>query len=121
MNKLYEVIIPPVGETAPAIICILTQRINAYRDRCFAIQDYSAAIENMLLALVELGYQSCFQYHVSYKATDFKSYFLTFDDGARLEIMNKPVMDDFEKSINRTGFMHIAFSVGSKEKVDELL
>ncbi len=59
LNKLYEVIIPPVGETAPAIICVLTQRINAYRDRCFAIQDYSAAIENMLLALVELGYQSC--------------------------------------------------------------
>ena len=36
-----------------------TQRINAYRDKCFAIQDYSAAIENMLLAIVELGYQSC--------------------------------------------------------------
>ena len=46
--------------------------------------------------------------------------FLTFDDGARLEIMNKPVMDDFEKSMDRTGFIHIAFSVGSKEKVDLL-
>ena len=54
------------------------------------------------------------------KTTDFKSYFLTFDDGARLEIMNKPVMDDSEKSMNRTGFIHIAFSVGSKEKVDLL-
>ncbi|MBR6404787.1 MAG: nitroreductase family protein [Lachnospiraceae bacterium] len=32
---------------------------NAYRDRCFAVQDYSAAIQNMLLAIVELGYQSC--------------------------------------------------------------
>lgn len=59
LKKLHEVIVPPVGETAPAIICVLTQRINAYRDRCFAIQDYSAAIENMLLASVELGYQSC--------------------------------------------------------------
>ncbi|MDE5873150.1 MAG: glyoxalase, partial [Lachnospiraceae bacterium] len=39
------------------------------------------------------------------KTTDFKSYFLTFDDGARLEIMNKPVMDDSEKSMNRTGFI----------------
>ena len=38
---------------------VLTQRINAYRDRCFAVQDYSAAIENMLLAIVEFGYQSC--------------------------------------------------------------
>lgn len=29
------------------------------RGKCFAVQDYSAAIENMLLAIVELGYQSC--------------------------------------------------------------
>lgn len=54
------------------------------------------------------------------KNTDFKSYFLTFDDGARLEIMNKPKMNDSEKSLVQTGFIHIAFSVGSKEKVDEL-
>ena len=59
LEKLHRVIDPPVGETAPAIICVLTQRINAYRDRCFAVQDYSAAIENMLLAAVEMGYQSC--------------------------------------------------------------
>lgn len=59
LKKLRKVIDPPVAETAPAIICVLTQRINAYRDRCFAVQDYSAAIENMLLAIVELGYQSC--------------------------------------------------------------
>lgn len=59
LEKLHKVINPPVGETAPAMICVLTQRINAYRDKCFAVQDYSAAIENMLLAIVELGYQSC--------------------------------------------------------------
>lgn len=59
LEKLHRVIGPPVGETAPVIICVLTQRINAYRDRCFAVQDYSAAIENMLLAIIELGYQSC--------------------------------------------------------------
>ncbi len=59
MKKLHAVIDPPVAVTAPAAICVLTQRINAYRDKCFATQDYSAAIENMLLAIVELGYQSC--------------------------------------------------------------
>ena len=59
LQKLHSVITPPVGETAPAMICVLTQRINAYRDHCYAVQDYSAAIENMLLAIVELGYQSC--------------------------------------------------------------
>lgn len=52
--------------------------------------------------------------------TDFRSYFLSFDDGARLEIMNKPNMDDSAKSLARTGFIHIAFSLGSKEAVDEL-
>lgn len=54
------------------------------------------------------------------KTTDFRSYFLNFDDGARLEIMNKPQMKDDEKSLNRTGFVHIAFSLGSKKAVDEL-
>ena len=59
LQKLREVIDPPVGETAPAMICVLTQRKIAYRDRCFSTQDYGAAIENMLLAIVSLGYQSC--------------------------------------------------------------
>lgn len=54
------------------------------------------------------------------KKTGFKSYFLSFGDGARLEIMNKPDMDDVDKSLQRTGFIHIAFRVGSKEKVDSL-
>ena len=35
--------------------------------------------------------------------TDFRSYFLTFDDGARLEIMNKPGLSDDEKALARTG------------------
>ena len=34
--------------------------------------------------------------------------------------MNKPQVDDLEKPINRTGYVHLAFSVGSREKVDEL-
>ncbi|MBP3882746.1 MAG: VOC family protein [Lachnospiraceae bacterium] len=54
------------------------------------------------------------------KTTGFRSYFITFDDGARLEVMNKPVMDNGKKGLNRTGFIHVAFSVGSREKVDEL-
>ena len=52
--------------------------------------------------------------------TGFKSYFITFEDGARLEIMNKPELNDNPKSLNRTGSAHISFSVGNKEKVDEL-
>ena len=52
--------------------------------------------------------------------TGFHSFFLTFDDGARLELMNRPDMTDNEKIPARTGYAHIAFSVGSKEKVDAL-
>lgn len=52
------------------------------------------------------------------KTKDFKSYFLTFDSGARLELMN---LTTLEKSHNnRTGFIHLAFSVGSEEKVRKL-
>ena len=59
LKKLHAVIDPPVGETAPAMICVLTRKIIAYRDRTFYIQDYSAAIQNMLLAIHALGYASC--------------------------------------------------------------
>ncbi len=52
--------------------------------------------------------------------SDFRSYFLSFDDGTRLEIMHKPGMSDLPKELARTGYAHIAFSVGSKEKVDAL-
>lgn len=52
--------------------------------------------------------------------TDFRSYFLSFDEGTRLEIMNKPQMIDKEKEPNQTGYIHIAFSLGSVEKVDQL-
>lgn len=54
------------------------------------------------------------------KTTDFRSYFITFDNGSRLELMTKPELNDEEKALNRTGFIHLAFSVGSKEKVDAL-
>lgn len=52
--------------------------------------------------------------------TDFRSYFLSFSDGARLEIMTRPMLDNAEKTPFRTGYAHIAFSVGSAERVDEL-
>ena len=52
--------------------------------------------------------------------TGFRSYFLTFDDGTRLELMNKPTMIDDAKVPERTGYAHIAFSVGSKKAVDTL-
>lgn len=52
--------------------------------------------------------------------TNFRSYFISFDDGARLEIMTRPEICDVAKNPYRTGYAHIAFSLGSKEAVDQL-
>ena len=45
--------------SAPAGICVITHVIPSYKDTFFNIQDYSAAIENILLAISALGYASC--------------------------------------------------------------
>lgn len=65
-----------------------------------------------------LGGRSNEGYHNT--TTDFRSYFISFDEGARLEIMTRPQMPDTAKDLNRTGYAHVAFSVGSKETVDAL-
>jgi len=49
-----------------------------------------------------------------------RSYMLSFDSGAKLEIMTRPGLEDPQKHPSRTGYIHIAFKLGSKEKVDEL-
>ncbi|MDH8677427.1 VOC family protein [Fusibacter bizertensis] len=52
----------------------------------------------------------------------FASYFLTFESGARLELMESatttPKSDD--ANIKRIGFIHIAISTGSEEAVTAL-
>jgi len=47
------------GKNAPAGVCVLTQRKIAYADVYCNVQDYSAAIENVLIAVTALGYASC--------------------------------------------------------------
>ena len=79
------------------------------------VNDLEAARDSFIKYL---GASSNDGYHN--QKTGFWSYFLSFSDGARLEIMNKPQMDDAEKTLARTGLIHIAFSVGSRERVDEL-
>ena len=83
-------------------IAMYVNDLDAARD--FFVKYFNAASNN--------GYHNA--------KTDFRSYFLSFDDGARLEIMNKPQMSDSAKDISRTGYIHIAFSLGSAEKVDQL-
>jgi len=53
---------------------------------------------------------------------NFKSYFLSFDEGCRLELMQKPEIPKNKNSISEQylGMIHFAISVGSNEKVDHL-
>jgi lactoylglutathione lyase len=51
---------------------------------------------------------------------DFSSYFLTFDSGARLELMHTPAMAAAREDAPAVGYAHIAVSVGSEQEVDAL-
>ena len=53
--------------------------------------------------------------------TQFQSYFISFESGARLEIMSMPnIPDNTNDTINaqHKGIIHIAFSVDTKQEVD---
>jgi len=52
----------------------------------------------------------------------FESYFLNFPSGARLELMRMPSIPESLNSPESqfTGYIHIAISTGSREKVDSL-
>ncbi len=52
--------------------------------------------------------------------TGLKTYFLSFSDGTRLEIMTRPGLEDAAADGYRLGYAHIAFSVGSAENVDNI-
>lgn len=51
---------------------------------------------------------------------NFTSYFLSFDSGPRLELMHRPEVEEHPGDVYRKGLIHMAMSVGSKEKVDDL-
>jgi lactoylglutathione lyase len=51
--------------------------------------------------------------------TGFESYFVTFDGGARLEVMRSPTVTAGTNN-PRCGYAHLAISVGSEAAVDAL-
>lgn len=59
LGELKEIAELSWADSAPAAIVVMTERVFAYRDKCFSVQDYSAAIQNMLLCIVALGYEGC--------------------------------------------------------------
>ena len=75
------------------------------------LEKSAAFFETYFLAKKNVLYQN--------QKTGFSSYFLSFDDATRLELMNISSVSELN-TIPRLGYSHIAFQVDSKEKVDEL-
>ncbi len=60
--------------------------------------------------------------YISYNSIGFESYFLSFQDGTRLELMYHPDLAVIENNTKIfTGFAHIAFALKSKEDVNIIL
>ena len=63
---------------------------------------------------------TCNEKYVNNK-NGFSSYFLAFEDGARLEIMHRKDISEKVGDIDNTfGLTHLAISLGNKARVDEL-
>ncbi len=53
--------------------------------------------------------------------TGFRSYFLGFEDGAKLEIMTREhLTDKADDGIAHSGYHHVSFAVGGRDDVDRL-
>jgi lactoylglutathione lyase len=62
-----------------------------------------------------------FSHYINEK-NQFESYFLNFESGARLELMQRPDIEDLEESFGQEywGYAHLAMSIGSEKRVDDL-
>jgi lactoylglutathione lyase len=52
--------------------------------------------------------------------TGLRTYFLSFEDGGRLEIMNKPDLVGHSHEQVELGLVHLAFGVGDESEVERL-
>jgi lactoylglutathione lyase len=85
------------------------------------------AIWTRNLELLKSFYEAYFQARADDKYVNrvkrFESYFLTFPSGgARLELMRMPAIPESrdDPQTQFTGYIHLAFSLGSRERVDTL-
>ena len=51
--------------------------------------------------------------------TGFQSYFLSFESGARVEIMSHPESVPSDRQLRSLGYIHLSFGLGSREAVDQ--
>ncbi len=52
--------------------------------------------------------------------TGLQTYFITFEEGARLEIMFRSELAEVDRLKPSIGLTHLSFHIGCREKVDEL-
>lgn len=78
------------------------------------------------LELLKIFYEKYFQAKSGEKYVNptkkFESYFLSFESGARLELMHRPDIPEIRHDAieQYTGIIHFAFSLGSENAVDRL-
>ncbi len=73
---------------------------------------------------MRIFYEFFFKAHASEKyenpAKEFSSYFMTFESGARLELMYSPHVLSSDEPTERLGYAHIAMSLGSRHAVNKV-
>lgn len=100
------------------------------REPSIEIKGYKMKIEHLAIWVSDLELMRRF-YADYFDATaggkyyneskNFSPYFLSFDDGPRLELMQKPeICANVNRSKEHLGISHFTMSVGSKEKVNAL-
>lgn len=77
-------------------------------------------LEKMKAFYLEFFDLTCNEKYVNPKK-GFSSYFLSFESGARIELMHKAsISGKFNSGEELFGLAHFAISVGSKQRVDDL-
>ncbi len=57
--RIKQIFKRPSCDTAPTFIMVFTREIPGIDGHNYNIEDFSAAVENMLLAIKSMGYESC--------------------------------------------------------------
>lgn len=57
--RIKQIFKRPSCDSAPAFIMIFSQEIPGIDGHLYHVEDFSAAVENMLLAIKSMGYESC--------------------------------------------------------------
>ena len=109
-----------MAEEESVIAITVNIKSNKSRMRIHHIGLYCVALEAMRSFFMRhFGCSSNEQYHNP--RTGLRTYILTPNDGGcTIEIMSRPEVTAFRQEPYRSGYIHLSFSVGSKEAVDQI-